>query len=612
MTQLTASDGKAVTEAAAGHAGPDAPPQHEALAKRMALYGIDARARSALRALARFHRLDAAGEEWAAALTERLSHESGFRGERARTLGRFVDLFVQLPARDFSEEWLEELSGAWRELLAAGCSADLPLRAARQVTERCVQVLERGRDSYSRLDAEIALAVGAAGLLVCGILTDAAGGAGLGRQAQTEGAEFVDGAAGSVRTVLAAALALDNARITGILTGQVEAGSTATIAIEEEGWAHIYARSLSRLRHALRDRDVLCRVGRSRFAVVLPGLTSEAQVMLAANKVARLFDSPLSAAGHECRLLVRIGAAWAPKHGQDAAHLLRRSNLALHEASRVGRSVAMFEEALLQKAERESQMEEDFLRALDCGGLALHFQPQIDCRTGRCVGAEALLRWPSAKSGPVAPTQTIDIAERLGVGPQFTRWILHQACRSAAEFARLGVVVETSINLTAADVGDPELPLAVRNALDLWHLEPRLLKFELTESAMLANEAVSARIMASLCELGVSTSIDDFGTGYSSVILLKKLPLNELKLDRSFVASAVHSHQDREIVRSLILLAHSLQLEVVAEGVEDEATLALLRDFGCDRAQGFLISKALPAEEFLAWARAYEPGCLSA
>jgi EAL domain-containing protein (putative c-di-GMP-specific phosphodiesterase class I) len=164
------------------------------------------------------------------------------------------------------------------------------------------------------------------------------------------------------------------------------------------------------------------------------------------------------------------------------------------------------------------------------------------------------------------------------------------------------------VNLTASDVVDPELPLAVRNAIDLWHVEPRLLKFELTETAMLANEQVGARVMGALRELGVGTSVDDFGTGYSSVILLKTLPLDELKLDRCFVASAVQSRQDREIVRSLILLAHSLGLEVVAEGVEDRATLDLLRDFGCDRAQGYLFSRPVPAAQFLDWLKAHEPG----
>jgi len=587
----------------------DAHRRSDARSLHMERYGIDDRARSALRALARQPGLDAASRDWAAAVTERLINEAGPRsGSDERTLASFIAQFFQLPARDLDPQWIDDLVHLWDDLRAAGCDADLPMRAAYHFTQQFVAAMKRGRDSYSSLDAEIAFAVGAASLFVCGVLVERSPTRSPAEPEPTPGAEFTDGGSRSVRIALSATLGANHSGFTGLLIGQVEAGSTAVMAMEEEGWAHIYARSLSRLRHALREKDVLCRIGRSRFAVVLPHLSSQAQVLLAANKVARTFDPPLVVAGREFRLWVRIGAAWAPDHGRDGTDLLRSSSLALREALRIGRPVATFEPALQEKAERDSRMEEDFLRALDCGGLDLYFQPQIDLRTGRCVGAEALLRWPGGRFGPVAPPLTIEVAERLGMTSQLTRWVLHHSCRAIAEFAALGIAIEVSVNLTATDVADPELPLAVRNAMELWHVEPKRLKFELTESAMLANEAVTARVMASLCELGVATSIDDFGTGYSSVILLKKLPLDELKLDRSFVSSAVHSRQDREIVRSLILLAHSLNLEVVAEGVEDETTLALLRDFGCDRAQGFLINQALPFEQFRSWMRSYVPG----
>lgn len=580
----------------------------DGLAARLALYGIDPRARSALRALSRFRGLDAASEHWAAVFADRLAVQAGARLKDNRALPRFVDLFFQLLARDFAGDWLEELAGAWRALLDAGGEADLALRTAHQFTWRCVEMLKRDRDSYSRLDAEIAWAVGSAGMFLCAVLADAAGSLSRTGAAPSARSEPRDCAGATLRAALETALARRNARITGLLTVQLEAGSSAALAIEEEQWPDLQARAESRLRDALRDSDLLCRIGPARFGVVLPRLRSQAQVMLAANKLARLFESPVSAAGHECRLMPRVGAAWAPDHGAGASQLMRGASLALREAARLGRPVALFEQGLLENSERDSQIEQEFLCALDGGGLELHFQPQIDIASGRCVGAEALLRWPGARRGPVPPPVTLAVAERLGVAPQLTRWILHRACRTAAEFARLGLQLEVSVNLTAGDFGDPELPLAVRNALELWRVEARLLKFELTESAMLANEAVCVGVMAALRRLGAATSIDDFGTGYSSVVLLKKLPLNELKLDRCFVAGAVESRQDRKIVRSLILLAHSLNLEVVAEGIEDAPTLALLRDFGCDRAQGYLISKPLPPEQFICWARAHAAG----
>lgn len=573
---------------------------------QLALFGIDARARSALRALARFRGLEAASRDWANAFAGLLASEARSQKADAQALCRFVRLFYELPARDFDPEWLDELGAVWRALRRAGCSPDLPIRAAHHFTKGCIELLRRERDSYSRLDAEIALSVGSANLFLCSVLANAADTVPPGAAAAPGTADLSENEPRNLRSDLEAALALGKDCVTGLLSAQVDAGSSATVAIEEDGWARVYDLSLSRLHQVLRASDALHRIGSSRFAVVLPGLRSQAQVMLAANKVARMFESPVSTAGNDCRLLVRVGVTWAPDHGRGATELMRNAHLAMFQATRLGRPVAMFEELLLEKHERDVLMEEEFLRALDCGGLELHFQPQIDINTGRCIGAEALLRWPSARSGPVPPPVTIEVAERLGVAPQLTRWILHRACRSVAEFSRLGLELEISINLTAADIGDPELPLAVRNVLDLWHVEGRLLKFELTESAMLANEVVGEKVMAALQEFGAATSIDDFGTGFSSVILLKKLPLNELKLDRCFVASAAHSAQDREIVRSLIMLAHGLKLEVVAEGVEDAATLELLRDFGCDRAQGYFFSKPLPAEQFASWLQSHK------
>lgn len=601
MDSGAADSAGAFAQATQGASPPQSHMRGDERSAQMALYGIDARARSALRALARFRGLEAASRHWAIAFAELLVSESGSQVEAVQALSRFVRLFFELPARDFDPEWLDELGGVWMSLRRAGCNPDLPLRAAHQFTKGCIELLKRERDTYSRLDAEIALSVGSASLYLCAVLADAAENLSTRVAAAAGPADSTESGPRSLRTDLETALAIGKDCVTGLLSVQVDAGSSTMVAIEEDGWDRVCDLSLSRVRQILRETDVLHRIGRSRFDVILPGLRSQAQVMLAANKLARVFESPISTAGRECRLLIRMGVAWAPDHGTSATDVLRNAHLAQHEASRLGRPVAMFEVPLLEKHEQDMRMEEEFLQALDCGGLELHFQPQIDLKTGRCVGAEALLRWPSARNGAVPPPVTIEVAQRLGVAPQLTRWILHRACRSVAEFSRLGLELEISVNLTAADIGDPELPLAVRNVLDLWHVEARRLKFELTESAMLANEVVGEKVMAALQQVGAATSIDDFGTGYSSVILLKKLPLNELKLDRCFVASSVHSGQDREIVRSLILLAHGLKLDVVAEGVEDTATLNLLREFGCDRAQGYLFSKPLPAEQFATW-----------
>lgn len=579
------------------------------LAAYLKYYGLDGRSRSALHALGRLPGLAAARDTWVAELADLLARDRERRSvqddDADGQLRDFIDLYFQLPVRDFDQEWLNEIAISWHALYSAGWDVGLPMRVAYWFGRKCIEVLRRGRESFSRIDAEIALAIGTSGIFVCDLLMHKQRHANPARRPQLDATADMPGCGEELRQILSSVLATAGSRTTGLLLGDFEAGSSAAKTFDDDGWSVICSRALTHLRGVLRERDLLYRIGRARFAVVLPSLTSEAQVMLAANKLARAFEGSVQTAGQTFRLLARIGAAWAPSHGRSPSALLRCANLALNEALRRRKTVEIFDTSVLEEAESESQIEDDFVRALDHGALELHYQPQIDLQSGRCTGAEALLRWSRGSLGNVPPPKIIQVAERLGMTPKLTSWILHHACRAAADFARLGVVVEIGVNLTAADVADPELPLAVRNAMKLWHVEPALLKFELTETAMLADEEVSARVITSLRELGVGTSIDDFGTGYSSVILLKKLPLNELKLDRSFVAGAAQSRQDREIVRALIMLAHSLGLEVVAEGVEDTATLDLLRNLRCDRAQGFLFSRAVPAKQFLEWVKCH-------
>jgi EAL domain-containing protein (putative c-di-GMP-specific phosphodiesterase class I) len=363
---------------------------------------------------------------------------------------------------------------------------------------------------------------------------------------------------------------------------------------------------LDRVRQALRVDDVLCRVGRTEFAVILPHLTSRAQVMLAASKLQRALEHPVRLDSHETRMVLRVGAACAPDHGFDAAGLMQSARLALQETGSGGRWFMLFADEIRLRAENEALLEAELLRALDAGALELYLQPQVDARSGRCVGAEALLRWRDERGQFVPPTLAIELARRAGALSKLTHWVVHQSCQLADALKREGAGLRLSVNLTASDIGDSDLPDVVRDALALWNVPASLLVFELTETAMLSNEAESIEVMSRLRELGCMTSIDDFGTGYSSVLYLRKLPLDELKIDKDFVGRVTHSDQDKEIVRSLVQLAHGLGLEVVAEGVEDEATLALLREYGCERLQGFVFSTPLPIEAFVDWWRAHE------
>jgi EAL domain-containing protein (putative c-di-GMP-specific phosphodiesterase class I) len=254
-------------------------------------------------------------------------------------------------------------------------------------------------------------------------------------------------------------------------------------------------------------------------------------------------------------------------------------------------------------AQWEARIEKEFPTALENGQLMVHVQPQIELATGRCIGGELLLRWFDSEGHPVPPYRIPEVAKRIGAAAQLTRWLVLGACRTLADLNRAGLDVRLSINLMARDVMDSELPLLVEQAASFWRVSASRLTLELTEGMMLEDPAVGAAVMQRLVDLGASTSIDDFGIGYSSILYLRQLPLQELKIDCAFVGAMSRSKQDKEIVASLVQLSHALGLYVVAEGVEDEETMALLREMGCDRGQGYWISRAMPTTDFAGWVR---------
>jgi EAL domain-containing protein (putative c-di-GMP-specific phosphodiesterase class I) len=215
--------------------------------------------------------------------------------------------------------------------------------------------------------------------------------------------------------------------------------------------------------------------------------------------------------------------------------------------------------------------------------------------------AEALLRWQHAAGETVAPQFIVEIAEEAGVSPQFSRWLVTRAARTLAEFALEGIPLRLSINLTANDLRDEELPDMIEQALTIWNVPADRLTLELTESAMISDEQHSLGILYRLRDLGCRLAVDDFGTGYSSMAYLRQLSLNELKIDQLFVRRMDESPQDREIVRSMIQLAQGLRLEVVAEGVETKGTWTLLSEYGCQRVQGYYFSKPIAVTEFVRW-----------
>ena len=562
-------------------------------------YGLDERARSALRAYST-HDAGAAGHR---RRTESLEHALVAANEgglgRLHELRQFADLFAAIPEADFSADWLLRLADSWHELRRRGGSEDIPLCAARALVAHGTHELLQGNQSLSALEVEIVGALSAAGMCAAELLC---------HLTALRGAKtVVDDLSGSdhgsqLPKWLAAALAGADGRVVGLMALRLHAGP-GTLTLSREQRDALWEAVVERVRGLLRDTDVLIRTELQGCAVLMPKLETHAQVMLAASKVAHALEVPLIVGGVAMRAMVVLGAVWSPAHGSTAEELIRCAELAVEAAQREDKAVVLFDDKLLAVAKWEAMIEKEFAVALDNGQLNLHVQPQIDLATGRCIGGELLLRWTDSQGDAVPPFRIPEVAKRIGAAAQLTRWLVFGACHALADLRRAGTDVRLSANLMGRDVMDRELPLLVEQAMKFWRVPPNSLTVELTEGMMLEDPTIGAEVMRRLIDLGVSTSIDDFGIGYSSILYLRQLPLQELKIDCAFVGAMSHSQQDREIVASLVQLAHALGLEVVAEGVEDEETLHLLRRIGCDRAQGYWISRAMPTGQFVDWLR---------
>jgi EAL domain-containing protein (putative c-di-GMP-specific phosphodiesterase class I) len=570
-------------------AGPGGAAEPSALPER---FGLDTRARSALRA---YFRDDSSSK---AHLRRLVALEAALAGDEPRDAAdaagrrRFLDLFVSMLEADFSAEWLRQLAFAWRVAGRTGAAADLPLRAARALAAIARKELLAERTALSALEVEIVEAVAAAGMCVAAFLAQPPAAAGA-PPAEAAGHQ-------SLAACLAEALAAAPGQVVGLLSLRLRL-APAVLSLSREQRHLLWEAVIGQLRGLLRQRDLLLRTEMHGCAIVLPGLESHAQVLLAAAKLTQALEEPLPVGGTLLRAPVTFGAAWSPEHGDSAEYLIHCAEMAVEAGRQQDRALVVFDQRMLAAARQEAAIEQEFFAALENGRMAIHVQPQVDLQTGWCVGGELLLRWIDSQGREVPPWQIPEVAQRLGAAPQLTRWLVFGACRLQAGLIRAGVNIRLAVNLLARDVMDEELPLLVQQAIDFWRVPPDCLTFELIETMTLEDPEMGARVMQRLLDLGVNTSIDDFGIGYSSILYLRQLPLSELKIDRAFVAAMVRSEEDREVVAALIHLSHGLGLKVVAEGVEDEATYSLLKSMGCDRAQGYWISRAMAAGELPAW-----------
>ncbi|WP_020121071.1 bifunctional diguanylate cyclase/phosphodiesterase [Streptomyces canus] len=355
-----------------------------------------------------------------------------------------------------------------------------------------------------------------------------------------------------------------------------------------------------RLRLALPRGAEAARLGGDEFAVLLPIADSTTSATRVARNLVAALSSPLDLDGLTLVLEASAGVAVFPDHAVDAEGLLRRADVAMYQAKRDRTGVEVYESKRDSNTPDRLGLLGDLRRALDAHEVQLHYQPKVRF-DGQVAGLEALVRWVHPERGKVPPDEFIAIAESSGLMPHLTEYVLDTALAQVAEWRAQGLYVPVAVNVSPRDVHTPGFAGSVAARLARHGVPAGALQLEITEHVLLEDPSRAADTLAALTGHGVKMSLDDFGTGYSSLVHLRRLPVSELKIDRSFVAKLAVDTEDAEIVRCTVDLAHSLGLLVVAEGVEDDETWERLRDMGCDAVQGWLVAAAMPPEETTAW-----------
>jgi predicted signal transduction protein with EAL and GGDEF domain len=358
----------------------------------------------------------------------------------------------------------------------------------------------------------------------------------------------------------------------------------------------------------LRTNDRYSRLSDDKLCIVLPSLSTGTQAVLAAARIASALQEPSAVDLMDVSIKPSVGIAIWPDGGNDADELVRSADMAAHIAAESGEDYHVLQPEDHKDLQRlDAETESRLVQAIRENELIVHYQPQIDFATGRCVGAEALLRWPTTSSLKVTTQTAIEIAEQGGLIVPLTIGVINMVLRDAVRMRRSGIDLNLSINLSTRMLTDIEIPDIILQAIETWSIPPERLTFEITESVMIGDIERSLAILNRLRDVGVRLSIDDFGTGYSSLAYMKRFPVQELKIDKSFVAQMLTSQGDRQIVQSVIDLSHNFGLQVVAEGVETSAMYDELKAMGCDVAQGFLFSRALGYDAFLEWLKEMSP-----
>lgn len=400
---------------------------------------------------------------------------------------------------------------------------------------------------------------------------------------------------------IAQALALaarDSSYIFAILFLDLDRFKTVNDSLGHLAGDQLLVHAATRLVSSIRPRDTAARLGGDEFVVLLDSINDAAEALQVADRIqhALMISAPLH--GHEVEVTTSIGIVLSGMGYTDPTELLRDADIALYRAKTLGRARAeVFDIAMHEQAMRLLRLEADLRRAVEREELVLHYQPVVDLRTGEVIAVEALVRWQHSRNGLVPPDEFIPLAEETGIIISLGQWVIHAACKQLAAWQAAGLpALSMAINVSARQVRNGQLRNVLMTTLRETGVHAHRLIIELTESHLMEHAEMSMELLHDLRALGVRIAIDDFGTGYSSLSYLKRLPIDSLKIDRSFVQDCTTNQQDATIISAVIAMAQALRLTVVAEGVETADQLALMREQGCDAIQGYLVSRPLPAD----------------
>ncbi len=361
-----------------------------------------------------------------------------------------------------------------------------------------------------------------------------------------------------------------------------------------------------RLSGIIREADTLARIGGDEFGFILPGLKHKDDIQIIINKIKKSLATPFVIENLSLEVDVSVGATLFPEHGNDADTLMQRADVAMYVAKQDNLGFTIYSKEFDSHSPHRLTLMGELRNAINNDDLTLHYQPKVDSKNSKLNAVEALVRWNHQIHGLMPPNDFIPLAERTGTIDALTMWVIKKSLQQGAVWHSNNLTIDIAVNISSRCLLNPSFPEILTGLLASYNFPAQSLTFEITETSIMVDPDRSLEILSRIHSMGVRLSIDDFGTGYSSLAYLKKLPVSELKIDKSFVMDMLGNESDETIVNATIQLAHNLGLKVIAEGVENQKTFNRLRGMGCDVQQGFFISKPLPLKELNHWIKKQE------